>query len=107
MKTCITGILGYVGADAGALHGKSIAAPVATRLIGNGLSPLLPAGIVVNAGRRGRTLYRGTLGELAAGTAAFADGPAIILLGEAVAAVTGRMPLPSPNANSRLHRWIS
>jgi uroporphyrin-III C-methyltransferase/precorrin-2 dehydrogenase/sirohydrochlorin ferrochelatase len=45
-----------------------------------------PVGIVVNAGRAGRALYRGTLGELAQGAVDFADGPAVILVGEAVAA---------------------
>jgi uroporphyrin-III C-methyltransferase/precorrin-2 dehydrogenase/sirohydrochlorin ferrochelatase len=66
--------------------GKSIAPSVAAQLIGTGLRPGLPAGIVVNAGRRDRTLYRGTLAELSAGQVSFAEGPAIILLGEAVAA---------------------
>ena len=66
--------------------GKSIAPSVAAQLIGDGLRPGLPAGIVVNAGRRDRTIYRGTLAELSAGQVSFAEGPAIILLGEAVAA---------------------
>jgi uroporphyrin-III C-methyltransferase/precorrin-2 dehydrogenase/sirohydrochlorin ferrochelatase len=66
--------------------GKSISAEVATRLIGHGASPSVPVGIVVNAGRADKALYRGTLGALAAGEVDFADGPAIILVGEAVAA---------------------
>jgi uroporphyrin-III C-methyltransferase/precorrin-2 dehydrogenase/sirohydrochlorin ferrochelatase len=66
--------------------GKSISAEVSARLIGHGASPAVPVGIVVNAGRTDRRLYRGTLGALAGGTVAFADGPAIILVGEAVAA---------------------
>lgn len=66
--------------------GKSISAEVAARLIGHGASPTVPVGIVVNAGRADRALYRGTLGALAAGEVDFADGPAIILVGEAVAA---------------------
>ena len=66
--------------------GKSIAAPVAAKLIRRGLAATTPAGIVVNAGRRDRSFHRGTVGDLAAGTAAFADGPAIIFIGAAVAA---------------------
>lgn len=65
--------------------GKSIAADVALAFIRNGASGHLPVGIVANAGRAGRTLYRGTLGELAGGAADFADGPAVIFVGEAVA----------------------
>lgn len=41
---------------------------------------------MVNAGRPERALYAGTLGGLASGAADFADGPAVILVGEAVAA---------------------
>ncbi len=66
--------------------GKSIAPDVAARLIGQGASTNLPVGIVVNAGRADHTPYRGTLGGLAAGTVVFAAGPAIIFVGEAVAA---------------------
>jgi len=66
--------------------GKSIADDVATRLIANGASAALPVGIVVNAGRADKSSYAGTLGALAAGHVAFNDGPAIILIGEAVAA---------------------
>ncbi len=66
--------------------GKSIAAEVATRLIGQGAPAGLPVGIAVNAGRVGASHYAGTLGALAGGAADFADGPAVILIGEAVAA---------------------
>jgi len=66
--------------------GKSIAPEVAGKLVANGLGAATPVGIVVNAGRRDRGLYRGTIGELAAGTVEFADGPAVILIGEAVRA---------------------
>ncbi|MGN6099742.1 MAG: siroheme synthase CysG [Devosia sp.] len=66
--------------------GKSIAGEVAARLEAHGLSAGTPVGIVVNAGRRDRQTYRGTLGDLVAGAVEFADGPAVILLGEAVAA---------------------
>ena len=66
--------------------GKSIAAPVAGKLIRRGLAPTTPVGIVVNAGRKDRSFHRGTIGDLAAGTADFAEGPAIIFIGAAVAA---------------------
>ena len=63
----------------------------------------MPVGIVVNAGRADRSLYRGTLGELAAGGGSFADGPAIIFVGEAVALATGAGAAASPAQNSRWH----
>jgi uroporphyrin-III C-methyltransferase/precorrin-2 dehydrogenase/sirohydrochlorin ferrochelatase len=66
--------------------GKSIAASAAIRLIVHGMPARTPVGIVVNAGRPGRRLYRGSLGELADGGGSFGDGPAVILVGEAVAA---------------------
>lgn len=66
--------------------GKSIAPEVAARLIGQGASATLPIGVVVNAGRADKSTYSGTLGTLAADAVAFADGPAIIFVGEAVEA---------------------
>ncbi|HTN60362.1 MAG TPA: siroheme synthase CysG [Devosia sp.] len=66
--------------------GKSIAPEVAERLIGQGAAATLPVGIVVNAGRASKALYRSTLGEVSAGTLDLAEGPAIIFVGEAVAA---------------------
>jgi uroporphyrin-III C-methyltransferase/precorrin-2 dehydrogenase/sirohydrochlorin ferrochelatase len=66
--------------------GKAIAAEVAGRLVAQGAAPDLPVGLVVNAGRSNRTLYASTLGELAAGSVEFAAGPAVILVGRAVAA---------------------
>jgi uroporphyrin-III C-methyltransferase/precorrin-2 dehydrogenase/sirohydrochlorin ferrochelatase len=66
--------------------GKSIVPEVAGRLLGHGASAALPVGIVVNAGRANKTLYRSTLGALSAGALELADGPAIIFVGEAVAA---------------------
>jgi uroporphyrin-III C-methyltransferase/precorrin-2 dehydrogenase/sirohydrochlorin ferrochelatase len=64
--------------------GKAIAGEVAARLMAEGLAPATPVGIVVNAGRRDRSSHRGQLAELAAGEIAFADGPAVMLIGEAV-----------------------
>lgn len=65
--------------------GKAIAGATAGKLIQRGMNPGLPVGLVVNAGRRDRSLYRGTLGDIAGGMIEMADGPAIILIGEAVA----------------------
>jgi uroporphyrin-III C-methyltransferase/precorrin-2 dehydrogenase/sirohydrochlorin ferrochelatase len=73
------------GVTLGLYMGKSIAAATANKLILRGMSPALPIGMVVNAGRKDRSTYRGTLGDLAVGTYAMNDGPAIILVGEAVA----------------------
>ena len=65
--------------------GKSVAAETSARLIAEGAAPTIPVGLVVRAGRKDRVLYRGTLGELAAGTVELEDGPAIIFVGEAIA----------------------
>jgi uroporphyrin-III C-methyltransferase / precorrin-2 dehydrogenase / sirohydrochlorin ferrochelatase len=73
------------GQTLGLYMGKEIAIETASKLLLRGMTAELPVGIVVNAGRKDRSLHRGTLGELAAGTIAMADGPAIIFVGEAVA----------------------
>ena len=73
------------GLTLGLYMGKSIAAATARKLIGRGMNPSLPIGIVVNAGRKERSIYRGSLGDLAKGDLAMEEGPAIILVGEAVA----------------------
>lgn len=65
--------------------GKAIAAETAARLVAQGAPAHLPVGIVVNAGRADSARYSATLGSLAAGAADFADGPAVILVGNAVA----------------------
>jgi uroporphyrin-III C-methyltransferase / precorrin-2 dehydrogenase / sirohydrochlorin ferrochelatase len=65
--------------------GKGIAASTAGRLIRHGMTPSLPVGVVVNAGRRERSLYRGSLGDISRGMVEMANGPAIIFVGEAVA----------------------
>lgn len=66
--------------------GKSIASSVADKLIRRGIAVTTPVGIVVNAGRKDRSFHLGTVGDLANGAAVFADGPAIIFIGAAVAA---------------------
>ncbi len=66
--------------------GKSIASEVAQRLVAHGASPALPVGIVVNAGRHNMTAYSGDLRSLIECHSTFSEGPAIILIGEAIAA---------------------
>ncbi|MCW5721338.1 MAG: siroheme synthase CysG [Devosia sp.] len=65
--------------------GKSIAAETALRLLAHGAASDLPVGIVVNAGRSDSASYSGVLGDLARGAVDFAAGPAVILVGRAVA----------------------
>jgi len=65
--------------------GKSIATGTAAKLLRRGMNPALPVGIVINAGRHDRSLYRGTLSALASGEVAMPEGPAIIFVGEAIA----------------------
>lgn len=65
--------------------GKSVSAEVAGGLIQFGAAPTTPVGIVVNAGRRDRSTYFGNLADLSAGACQFADGPAVILIGAAIA----------------------
>jgi uroporphyrin-III C-methyltransferase/precorrin-2 dehydrogenase/sirohydrochlorin ferrochelatase len=65
--------------------GKSIAAETAGKLLSRGMRADVPVGIVVNAGRSDRSSYRATLGDIAGGSAQMADGPAVILVGDAVA----------------------
>jgi uroporphyrin-III C-methyltransferase/precorrin-2 dehydrogenase/sirohydrochlorin ferrochelatase len=77
--------LGSAGLTLALYMGKSIAAETAGRLIGAGMAPSTPVGVVVNAGRADRQLHYGTLADMAGGNLAFADGPAVILVGEAVA----------------------
>lgn len=74
------------GITIGLYMGKSIAADTAQKLIDAGLNPQTPVGIVVNAGRANRALHVGTMSGLSADEAVFGDGPAVILIGEAVAA---------------------
>lgn len=65
--------------------GKSIAAETAGRLLAAGAEADLPIGVVVNAGRADSRSYAGNLGDLAEGAVEFDDGPAVILVGRAVA----------------------
>jgi uroporphyrin-III C-methyltransferase/precorrin-2 dehydrogenase/sirohydrochlorin ferrochelatase len=64
--------------------GGQIAGETASKLIQRGMGPLVPVGIVINAGRKDRSFRRGSLGDMASGMLE-TDGPAIIFIGEAVA----------------------
>jgi uroporphyrin-III C-methyltransferase/precorrin-2 dehydrogenase/sirohydrochlorin ferrochelatase len=77
--------LSLSGQTLGLYMGRSVAAETARKLMARGMNPSLPIGIVVNAGRKDRSFYRGSLGDLAGGNLAMQDGPAIIFVGEAVA----------------------
>jgi uroporphyrin-III C-methyltransferase/precorrin-2 dehydrogenase/sirohydrochlorin ferrochelatase len=77
--------LSLSGQTLGLYMGKSVAAETARKLIARGMNASLPIGIVVKAGRKDRSLYRGSLGDLAGGDLAMDEGPAIIFVGEAVA----------------------
>jgi len=94
--------LASVGLTLALYMGKSIAAPVAGKLIRNGIAPSVPVGIVVNAGRSDRSYYFGTMGELADGAVAFADGPAIIFVGAAVAAGDWQAAVPLAEAKFKV-----
>jgi uroporphyrin-III C-methyltransferase/precorrin-2 dehydrogenase/sirohydrochlorin ferrochelatase len=65
--------------------GKSIAAETAGRLVAQGAPADLPVGIVVNAGRPDRHAVRLTLGTLARSVPDMPDGPAVLLVGAAIA----------------------
>jgi uroporphyrin-III C-methyltransferase/precorrin-2 dehydrogenase/sirohydrochlorin ferrochelatase len=66
--------------------GRSVADRIAARLHAAGASRALPAIAVENAGRAGRRVLAGTLGELPALAArADLDGPVLVLLGTALA----------------------
>ena len=66
--------------------GKSTASDVAARLVAHGAGPLTPVAVIVNAGRHTMSAYSGDLRALIGWQGTLADGPAIILVGEAVAA---------------------
>lgn len=82
--------------------GGSIAKTTAAKLIRHGAPASLPVGVVVNAGRADRVLYRGTLEDLLDGTVAGAGAPAIIFIGEAVAAGDWQAAIPLVTASFRV-----
>ncbi|SFZ82725.1 uroporphyrin-III C-methyltransferase / precorrin-2 dehydrogenase / sirohydrochlorin ferrochelatase [Devosia enhydra] len=82
--------------------GKSIAAETAARLMAHGLPGATPVGIVVNAGRADRKASLGTLSGLASGAGQFPQGPAVILVGDAVAAGDWADALPIDQLQQRV-----
>ena len=82
--------------------GGQIASATAGKLIRHGAGAAIPVGIVVNAGRPGRALYRGTLGALVDETIVLKPGPAIIFVGEAVAAGDWEEAIPLPQERFRV-----
>jgi uroporphyrin-III C-methyltransferase/precorrin-2 dehydrogenase/sirohydrochlorin ferrochelatase len=78
--------LAQAGVTLALYMGRAVAAETAAGLISHGMAAGTPVGLVVNAGRRERSLVRGTLGELSALAEIAGDGPAVILVGETVAA---------------------
>lgn len=69
--------------------GRSVAAQVAARLVEAGLGPATPVAVVESASQPGQRIFAGSVSELAA----FAgrddiDGPALILIGQAIAAAS-------------------
>lgn len=76
--------LAQQGITLGVYMGKSVAPSVAAKLMAGGLRRDTPIGVVVNAGRSDKSLYAGTLDTLSTDIAAFADGPALILIGDVV-----------------------
>jgi len=77
--------LAQQGITLGIYMGKSVANDVAVKLMAAGVSPATPVGIAVNAGRADNVSYRGALADLTGEVSGFADGPALILIGDAVA----------------------
>jgi uroporphyrin-III C-methyltransferase/precorrin-2 dehydrogenase/sirohydrochlorin ferrochelatase len=78
--------LAHSGATVAVYMGRSAAGEVAERLMAAGLSPHTPAAAVENATLPERRLFAGSLCDLAAFAGrAGVDGPALILIGPAVA----------------------
>jgi uroporphyrin-III C-methyltransferase/precorrin-2 dehydrogenase/sirohydrochlorin ferrochelatase len=78
--------LALSGATVAVYMGKTVAAAVAARLVEAGLSPATPVAAIENASRADERVFAGTVADLAA----LADrddvvGPALIVVGEAVA----------------------
>jgi uroporphyrin-III C-methyltransferase / precorrin-2 dehydrogenase / sirohydrochlorin ferrochelatase len=94
--------LAGAGLTLGLYMAKTISSATAGKLIRSGASPELPVGIVVNAGRPDRTLYRGTLGTVMDGTIDLAEGPAIIFVGEAVASGDWQDAIPLAEAEFKV-----
>jgi uroporphyrin-III C-methyltransferase / precorrin-2 dehydrogenase / sirohydrochlorin ferrochelatase len=78
--------LALSGATVAVYMGRSVAAEVASRLMDAGLARHTPAAAIENASLPGRRLFAGSLGDLAGlSDREDVDGPALILIGPAVA----------------------
>lgn len=74
------------GITLGIYMSKSIVEKTASALVSEGLSTNLPIGIVVNAGRETQQNILSTLGNVAHCCDQLVEGPALILVGESIAA---------------------
>lgn len=75
------------GGTVGIYMGRSVAAETFERLVGNGVSPATPVAVIENAGRADSRALVGLLSDLPMlAMRDDIDGPALILVGEAVAA---------------------
>ncbi len=74
------------GATIAVYMGRTVAAKVAARLIEAGLNASTPVAVIENASRSDSRAYAGRLDELAALAERTADGPALIIVGDVVAA---------------------
>jgi len=88
--------LAICGATVAVYMGRSVAADVAARLIGAGLSPDTAVVVVENASLEHRRRFHGTLADLPSlGSRADLDGPVMTIIGDAVAGANfdGSQPL--------------
>lgn len=88
--------LALKGSTVALYMGRSVAATVAERLIGLGLSARTPVAIIENASRMDRRVLTGTLGQLSVSSALDAlDGPTLVFIGKACAKadITNAIPL--------------
>lgn len=90
------------GLTLGIYMGKSIMQDVAAELIGEGLAPTTPVGIVVNAGRADSARCLSSLKEISNQAPQLADGPAIVFVGEAVASGKWLNEIKRPLDNEEL-----
>ncbi|MES0880312.1 siroheme synthase CysG [Roseibium sp. SCP14] len=88
--------LALKGATVAVYMGRSVAASVATRMIGAGLKPETPVAVIENAAHPDERQFAGTISELAVlSDRTEIDGPVLIVIGEAVghAALNNAEPL--------------
>jgi len=95
--------LAISGATVAVYMGRSVAADVAGRLIGAGLSPYTAVAVVENASLESRRRFHGTLADLPSleGRADL-TGPVMTIIGDAVAGANFELSEPLVRANARL-----